>query len=101
MKLKKTEYELDIMMEASAQLQVFLNLYDAGMKQVVTKLEILSKDFQYEKKHKPIENIKCRIKEPRSILEKIRKKDLPFTFRTMSENIFDIAGIRVMCPFCF
>lgn len=66
---------------------------------MVTKLEILSKDFQYERKHKPIENIQYRIKEPRSILEKLRKKNLPFTFQTTSKNIFDIAGIRVVCPF--
>ncbi|WP_440193593.1 GTP pyrophosphokinase [Anaerocolumna jejuensis] len=99
MEQKNVEDEVGFILEISAQLQLFLNFYEAGMKQVVTKLEILCKDFQYEKKHKPIENIKYRIKEPKSILNKIRKKNLPFTYRAMSENIFDIAGIRVLCPF--
>ena len=42
MKFIKTEDELDIMMEASAEYHTFPNLYDAGMKQVVTKMEILN-----------------------------------------------------------
>ena len=42
MKFIKSEDELDIMIEASAEHHVFPDLYDAGMKQVVTKMEILN-----------------------------------------------------------
>ena len=40
----------------------------------------------------PIESIKTRIKQPDSILKKIKKHDLPMTMESVENNIFDVAG---------
>ena len=34
-----------------------------------------------------------------SIIEKMKKKGLPLTVSCMMGNIYDIAGVRVICPF--
>lgn len=94
-----TSREMAIVLKASNQMQKFLNIYEAGLRQIVTKLEILSKEFQFEKKHKPIETIKYRIKDPGSILQKLERKGIEFSFKAIVENIKDVAGIRVTCPF--
>lgn len=94
-----TSREMTLVLKASNQMQKFLNIYEAGLKQIVTKLEILSKEFQFEKKHKPIETIKYRIKDPGSILQKLERKGIEFSFKAIVENIKDVAGIRVTCPF--
>ena len=43
-------------------------LYNAAMKEVGTKLEILNDEFQHVHKYNPIEHIKTRIKTPESIV---------------------------------
>ena len=45
-------------------------LYNAAMKEVGTKLEILNDEFQHVHKYNPIEHIKTRIKTPESIVKK-------------------------------
>lgn len=44
-------------------------LYNAAMKEVGTKLEILNDEFQHVHKYNPIEHIKTRIKTPESIVK--------------------------------
>ena len=39
------------------------------------------------------------IKSPVSIAEKLEKKGFPVTFQAMTENLSDIAGVRVVCPY--
>ena len=74
-------------------------LYNSALKEVGTKLEILNREFQYGNDRNPIENVKSRVKSERSIVEKMKKKGLPMTISAMMGNIYDIAGIRVVCPF--
>lgn len=73
--------------------------YEAGMRQMTTKLQILDREFQHSNDRNPIENIKSRLKTQESILKKMEKHGLPMTIGSMVNNIFDIAGIRVICPF--
>ena len=47
----------------------------------------------------PIESINTRVKFPKSIKEKMIRQEVPFTISGMAENIMDIAGVRVVCPF--
>ena len=47
----------------------------------------------------PIESIKTRIKSPDSILLKMEKLGLKPTLESVQNNIFDIAGVRVVCSF--
>ena len=43
-------------------------LYNAALKEVGTKLEILNDEFQHVHQYNPIEHIKTRIKTPESIV---------------------------------
>lgn len=81
------------------QYRQIMFFYEAGIQQVTAKLEILNKEFQYCNDRNPIESIKSRVKSSDSIIEKMKKKGLPLTITCMMNNIFDIAGVRVVCPF--
>lgn len=86
-------------LDMEQQYRQIMFFYEAGIQQVTAKLEILNKEFQYCNDRNPIENIKSRVKSSDSIIEKMRKKGLPLTISCMMNNIFDIAGVRVVCPF--
>lgn len=77
---------------------VFL-LYRSAIKEVSTKLDILSDEFQAVRKRNPIEYMKSRVKSPKSIFEKMKRKNLSINLQSMKENLDDIAGMRVICSF--
>lgn len=74
-------------------------LYNAAIKEVYTKLEILNEEFQVKYDYNPIHHIETRLKSARSIIEKLEKKGFPISFESIQENILDIAGIRVICNY--
>ncbi len=74
-------------------------LYNAAIKEVRTKLEILSDEFQYRNNYNPIEYIKSRIKSPESIVKKLRRQGYESTIPNMIKYINDIAGLRLVCSF--
>ncbi len=74
-------------------------LYNAAIKEVRTKLEILSDEFQYRNNYNPIEYIKSRIKTPESIVKKLRRQGYESTIPNMIKYINDIAGLRLVCSF--
>ena len=74
-------------------------LYNAALKEVETKLEILNDEFQHVHRYNPIEHIKSRIKSSESIVKKLRRNNLESTIENMVEFVNDIAGIRVICSF--
>lgn len=47
----------------------------------------------------PIHHIDTRLKSAQSILGKLQKKDMALTLNAACNNIYDIAGIRVVCPY--
>jgi putative GTP pyrophosphokinase len=49
-----------------------LLLYDAALKQINTKLEILNNELKLTHQYNPIEHIKSRLKTPQSIAKKIK-----------------------------
>ncbi len=79
--------------------QKIMMIYESAIKQLETKLEILNKENKVNGRRNPIETIKSRLKSPDSIAGKLEKKHLPVTFDSMIENLNDIAGIRVICPY--
>ena len=48
-------------------------VYNAALKQVQTKMEILNDEFQHVHQYNPIEHIKARIKTPESIVKKLKR----------------------------
>ena len=47
----------------------------------------------------PIESIRTRLKSPESIIEKMLRRNIPFDPKALEEQMFDIAGVRVICSF--
>lgn len=76
-----------------------MQIYRAGIKEIRTKLEVLDEEFQTKFSYNPIHNIESRLKSPQSILKKVKAKGLPVTLESVSANITDIAGIRVICNY--
>ena len=74
-------------------------IYNAALKQVETKLEILNDEFQHVHQYNPIEHIKARIKTPESIVKKLKRHGYESTIDNMVKYINDIAGIRIICSF--
>lgn len=74
-------------------------VYNAALKQVETKMEILNDEFQHVHQYNPIEHIKARIKTPESIVKKLKRHGYESTIDNMVRHINDIAGIRVICSF--
>lgn len=74
-------------------------LYNSALKEVGTKIEILSDEFQYIHKYNPIEHVKSRIKSPKSIVTKLRRDGREATLENMVRYVNDIAGIRIICSF--
>ena len=72
-------------------------LYDSALREVNTKIEILNNEFKSVHKYNPIEHIKMRIKSMQSIMDKLERKNIPYSFDNVMANINDIAGIRVIC----
>lgn len=74
-------------------------VYNAALRQIETKLEILNDEFQHVHRYNPIEHIKSRIKTPESIVKKLKRHGYESTIDNMVKHINDIAGIRVICSF--
>lgn len=76
-----------------------LLLYDAVLKEVCTKLEILNNEFKLAHQYNPIEHITSRIKSAESIARKIRLKQKELTVENIVRYINDVAGVRIICSF--
>ena len=74
-------------------------LYNAALKEVGTKLEILNDEFHHVHQYNPIEHIKTRIKSPESIVKKLKKYGYETSIENMVKYVNDIAGVRIICSF--
>ena len=82
--------------------QPFLELmmrYDCAMLEVKTKLDVLNNQLSLENDRNPFESISCRLKSPKSIIEKLERKGFEISVKGIEENLNDVAGIRVICSF--
>ena len=98
------EYKLEVFKDYfdSGEVRKFRELmmyYECAMLEVKTKLDVLNKELALKKSRNPFESIKCRIKTPESIMEKLIRKGIDFTVENIERELNDIAGIRVICSF--
>jgi putative GTP pyrophosphokinase len=77
----------------------FLLSYKFAIDTVMAKVNILNEEFRYTHDHNPIEHVSSRLKTPASIMEKARRRGVPFDLDEIRGAILDIAGIRVTCSF--
>ena len=92
------EYVVDNDNQVDSWQEVTL-VYNAALKQINTKLEILNDEFQHVHRYNPIEHIKSRMKTSESIVKKLKRYGYESTIENMVKYINDIAGIRVICSF--
>lgn len=76
-----------------------LMLYDAALKEINTKLEILNNEFKLAHQYNPIEHITSRLKTPQSIAKKLRRYEKELDVDNIIKHINDVAGIRIICSF--
>lgn len=100
--LSEEEKKLILGNNSLADIQGFMRCmqqYRAGIKEIRTKLEILDEEFKTLYDYNPIHHIESRLKSPKSIMGKLKKKGLPFNEFAIRKNITDIAGVRVICNY--
>lgn len=75
------------------------HLYESAIREVKTKLEILDSEFRTKYAYNPIHHIEDRLKSPKSIFEKLHRKEKSFSVESAKSNLHDIAGVRVICNY--
>ena len=74
-------------------------LYNAALKEVGTKLEILNDEFQHVHRYNPIEHIKTRIKTPESIVKKLKRYGYETSVENMVRRSGNVNGARRNTPY--
>ena len=75
-----------------------MSFYSCAIMEVETKFRVLSEDLSLAFERNPIETIHTRLKTPESIMNKMVRRQIPFSVENIQNNIHDIAGVRVVCP---
>ena len=83
----------------SQEIVVMTRLYDAAVRQLVLKFEILNDEFKVLYARNPIHHIEGRVKSLPSIAAKLLKKGQPLTIEAAKRTVNDIAGVRVVCGY--
>lgn len=86
-------------METLVEYKELMMMYSCAVKEIQTKFEVLDTEFKIRYRRNPINSIQTRLKSTSSIIEKMRKQDIPKTLRSLEENINDVAGVRVICSY--
>ena len=76
-----------------------MSCYRCAIMEIETKFRVLDERFSLVHDRNPIDNIQSRLKKPQSIYEKLMRKQLPITIKSVENNLFDVAGVRVVCSF--
>lgn len=76
-----------------------MSCYRCAIMEIETKFRVLDERFSLDHDRNPIDSIQSRLKAPESIRDKLLRKNLPFTLEAIEENLFDIAGVRIICSF--
>lgn len=87
------------MQENFLPMESLMAYYRCALMEVETKFRVLNEQFSLQYDRNPIESIKTRVKSMDSILEKVKRKNIPFSLESIEANLYDIAGVRVVCSF--
>ena len=85
--------------EDALEFRKLISYYECAVMEIETKLRVLDKEFSLEYDKNPIESIESRIKSNAGIMRKLKRKGLPMTLDSIEKNIWDVAGLRVICSF--
>ena len=96
---KMNAEEREMFIDKTNDFKNLMMLYTCALKEITTKFEVLDEEFSVRYNRNPVEEIKSRLKSPSSILDKLRRKYLPISVDAIRENMFDVAGVRIICSF--
>ena len=82
---------------AIKQWKTFLMPYQQAVEELKIKFKSIRSEFKFRNEYSPIEFVTGRVKEVSSILEKVKKFNIPMD--KIEYELEDIAGIRIMCQF--
>ena len=71
----------------SKEFEKVMFIYQVALKEINTKLEILKDEFKLFYEYDLIDHINTRIKSPESITQKMKDKNLKYTYKEMIKNI--------------
>lgn len=95
----KNELEATTLQTLQTELTRFFLVYKFALQEIETKITILQEEFKLIHEYNPIEHLSTRVKSPKSILLKVKKKNLEPSIEAIREDIRDIAGVRITCSF--
>lgn len=76
-----------------------MHLYTLAMRSVEEKVNQINEDYKEIYKENIVNHVVCRIKTPESIIKKMKRKNYELTYQNLINNVNDIAGVRIICPF--
>lgn len=85
--------------EAAHEVGQLLMPYRFALEEMLTKINILREELAYRAEGSPIEHVSSRLKSIDSIRAKAGRIGCEFSTEAITHQIFDIAGIRIVCSF--
>lgn len=85
--------------QETLEFRKLISYYECAVMEIETKLRVLDKEFSLEYDKNPIASIQSRVKSISGIMRKLKRKVFPRTIESIEKNIWDIAGLRVICSF--
>ncbi len=89
----------DMMQRNLAPYRRLMTYYECAMMEAETKFRVLDAEYSLQHDRNPIESIKTRLKSPESLAKKLARKGFPISVESVEKNIYDVAGVRVVCTF--
>ena len=73
--------------------------YESALIELSSRIDIIRKVKKLNDGRDPIENIKVRVKSPKSMIAKLRMRGLEPVAENIAGNITDAAGARIICTY--
>ncbi len=89
----------EVLQRESEPFNKLMAYYKCALMEIETKFRVLNEEFSLVHDRNPIESIKTRLKSVESIAEKMNRRNIEFSADAIEKNLFDIAGIRIVCSF--
>ena len=93
----KTVQDEEINIE-SKEYNDLIRIYEIAMNQVASEINLVKEKINKLYGYSIIEKVTARVKSKKSILNKMKKKNIKYTYTSLIDNISDIAGVRITCP---
>lgn len=90
---------LNWMKEKSTEYLRLMAYYRSAMMEIETKFKVLKEEYSLYNDRNPINSIKTRLKSPKSIKEKLERLGYDSSVESVENNLNDVAGVRIICPF--